>query len=224
MALAASLIAAPAIAHHPGKDLDEVMGRKEKYFHPINKPAPEFSLIDAPGRTFTLSDFTGKVVVLYFVYASCTDACPLHSDRIAEIQEMVNASPSKDRVRFITVTTDPEKDTAEVLRSYGPARGLDAANWTFLTTAPGQPEDATRRLAEAFGPTFTKTPEGAQVHGVVTHVIDKYGLWRAKFHGLKFEPINLVLYLNGLVNEVQRPASGVYGSRDGGRTSAPLGR
>jgi protein SCO1/2 len=207
MALAASLIAAPAAAHHPGKDLDEVMGSKEKYFQPIDKPAPGFSLQDGDGRQFSLSDFQGKVVVLHFIYASCGDVCPLHADRIAEIQDMVNASPSEEQVQFFSITTDPEKDTPEILRNYGPVHGLDGVNWTFLTTTRGQPEDTTRRLAEAFGHTFTKTPEGTQVHGVVTHVIDKQGLWRANFHGLRFQSINLVLYVNSLVNEGQRPAA-----------------
>jgi protein SCO1/2 len=204
MALAASLLAAPAAAHHPGNNLDEVMGSREKYFQPIDKPAPPFSLQDSDGRKFSLADFEGKVVVLHFVYASCGDVCPLHADRIAEIQDMVNVSPSKEQVQFITITTDPEKDTPQILRDYGPAHGLDGANWTFLTTTPGQPEDTTRRLAEAFGHTFTQTPSGAQVHGVVTHVIDKQGLWRANFHGLRFQSINLVLYVNSLVNEGQR--------------------
>jgi protein SCO1/2 len=206
LALAAALIAGPVAAHHPGKDLDEVMGSKEKYYQAVDKPAPAFSLSDPEGRAIAVSDFKGKVVVLHFVYASCTDVCPLHSDRIAEIQDMVNASPSKEQVQFIAITTDPEMDKPEILRDYGPAHGLDAANWIFLTTVAGQPEDTTRRLAEAYGHTFTKTPSGAQVHGVVTHVIDKQGLWRANFHGLKFQPINLVLYVNSLVNEGQRPA------------------
>ena len=206
IALAASLMAAPAAAHHPGKKLDVMMGSREKYFQPIDKPAPAFSLQDADGRKVNLSDFQGKVVVLHFVYVSCGDVCPLHSDRIAEIQDMVNVSPSKEQVQFITITTDPQKDTPEVLREYGPAHGLDAANWTFLTTLPGQPGDWTRRLAEAFGHTFTETPSGAQVHGVVTHVIDRQGLWRANFHGLRFQSINLVLYVNSLVNEGQHPA------------------
>ena len=180
------------------------MGSREKFFQAVDKPAPEFSLRDADGRAVSLPDLKGQVVVLHFIYASCPDVCPLHADKIAEVQKLVNASPMKDRVRFISITTDPEKDVPEVLRGYGPVHGLDAANWTFLTTAPGQPEDTTRRLAEAFGHSFAKTEEGDQVHGVVTHVIDKQGLWRANFHGLRFEPVNLVLYVNGLVNEAQR--------------------
>jgi protein SCO1/2 len=131
--------------------------------------------------------------------------CPLHADRIAEIQRQVNASPMKAQVQFLSITTDPSRDGPEVLRAYGPVHGLDAANWMFLTIAAGQPEDTTRELAKGFGHTFTKTEGDYQVHGVVTHVIDKQGRWRANLHGLKFEPVNLVLYINGLVNEHTRP-------------------
>jgi protein SCO1/2 len=41
-------------------------------------------------------------------------------------------------------------------------------NWLFLTKLQGQPEDATRSLAEAFGHGFDKTDEGLQIHGIVT--------------------------------------------------------
>ena len=44
-----------------------------------------------------------------------------------------------------------------------------------------------------------------QLHGVVTHVIDREGKWRGNFHGLKFDPANLVLFVNALVNDVDRP-------------------
>jgi protein SCO1 len=37
--------------------------------------------------------------------------------------------------------------------------------------------------------------DGYQIHGVVTHVIDREGQWQANFHGLKFEPTNLVVYV-----------------------------
>jgi len=205
MALALALVTMPAAAHHPGHKLDEVMGSREKYFQAVDKETPPFSLVDADGRAVTPSDFKGKVVVLNFIYASCPDVCPLHADRLAEVQALVNASPMKDLVQFVSVTTDPRNDGREVMRGYGPAHGLDAANWSFLTITDGQPEDTTRELAKAFGHTFTKTDGNYQIHGVVTHVIDKQGRWRANFHGLRFAPVNLVLYVNGLVNENPRP-------------------
>lgn len=195
------LAAASTGAAHSPEDLKEQLRKREKYFQPIDEAAPEFELEDADGRTVSLADFRDKVVVLHFVYANCPDVCPLHAERIAEVQEMVNQTPMKDAVQFITVTTDPRNDTAEVMRKYGPAHGLDAENWMFFTSGPAKPESTTRELAQQYGHKFTKTEEGYQIHGVVTHVIDREGRWRANFHGLKFQPTNLVLFLNALVNE-----------------------
>lgn len=196
-----ALAAAPAAAHHPGHDLDRVMGNKEKFFQVVEKVTPQFALRDADDEPVALTDFQGKVVVLHFIYTGCPDVCPLHAEQIGEVQAMVNKSAMKSRVHFISITTDPERDVPTVMRSYGLAHGLNPSNWSFLTTLPGQPEDMTRRLAKTFGHVFARTPDGIQAHGVVTHIIDKQGRWRANFHGLRFAPINLVLYINGLTNE-----------------------
>ena len=196
-------MAAP-VAAHSLKELESQLGERERYFQPIDKDAPGFELQDADGRTVWLADFRDKVVVLHFIYTNCPDVCPLHAERIAEIQAMVNQTPMKDQVQFISVTTDPRNDTAEVMRRYGPAHGLDPANWVFLGSGPGTPEDETRMLAERFGHTFTKADDGYQIHSVVTHVIDREGGWRANFHGLKFEPTNLVLFINALVNDANK--------------------
>jgi protein SCO1/2 len=192
----------------PAHSLDEVdamLKGDEKYFQPIDKPAPDFALRAADGRAVRLADLRGKVVVLHFIYTSCMDVCPLHAEKIAEIQKMVNGAGMKDQVAFVTITTDPARDTPDVLRDYGPAHGLDPVNWLVLTTTPDQPEDTTRKLAQAFGHTFSKAEDGVQAHGIVTHVIDKEGRWRANFHGLDFEPINLVTLVNALTNNAERP-------------------
>ena len=195
---------APAIAH-PVNELEYLLGERENYFQPLDNDTPDFELQDADGREARLADFHDKVVVVHFVYTSCPDVCPLHAERIAEIQTMVNQTPMKDRVQFISVTTDPKIDTADVMREYGPAHGLDAVNWTMLSSGPGKPEDTTRKLAEQFGHKFTKTDDGYQLHGVVTHVIDREGRWRANFHGLEFQPTNLVVFIDALVNDTDKP-------------------
>lgn len=205
LALAACLAGAagwsgPALAHSLDK-LQSTLGERETYFQLVDKPAPEVRLQDADGREVELADFRGEVVVLHFVYMSCTDTCPIHAAHLAQVQAMVNQTPMADRVRFLTITTDPGNDTPELLRQYGPERGLDPANWMALTTRPDQPEDATRRLAEAFGHRFAKLPGGEQVHGEVTHVIGPDGRWAANFHGLQFDPANLVLFINGLLHD-----------------------
>jgi protein SCO1/2 len=212
VALTLVALAAPSASSHSLKELETALGDREKYFQPVDKPAPGFALQDAEGRAIELTDFSGRVVVLHFIYASCPDVCPLHADLIADIQGMLNQSPMKDQARFVSITTDPNNDTPAVMREYGRAHGLDPANWVFLTTRADQPEDATRKLAEAFGHKFTKTEGSYQVHGIVTHVIDQEGRWRANFHGLRFEPSNLIVFVNALTNDVHRP----HGHRERG--------
>src|SRR3546814_17714524 len=102
----------------------------------------------------------------------------------------------KDMVEFVTITTDPEEDTADILADYGPAHGFDPANWTFLTTLPDQAEDSTRGIAQAFGQSFTEGEEAYQAHGAGTHVIESGGSGPATFHGLRFNLGNLVLSRN----------------------------
>lgn len=198
--LLAAALAPAAAGAHSLESLQEQLFEKEKFFQIKNQPAPEFALQDAVGKPVALKDLRGKIVVLHFIYAGCPDVCPLHAERIAEIQKMINATPMRDQVEFVSVTTDPKRDTAEILGAYGDAHGLDPVNWMFLTSGPDQPEDTTRRLAEQFGHKFTPTEDGEQMHSVVTHVIDREGVLRANFHGLQFAPVNLVLFVNGLVN------------------------
>lgn len=185
---------------HSLQDLEASLGRREQYFEPADREAPRFELQDASGRAIRLADFRGKVVVLHFIYASCPDVCPLHAELVAQLQDMTAQAGMADRVQFVTVTTDPERDGREVMQGYGPAHGFDPTNWVFLTSGPEHPA-ATRELAERYGHKFMPTPDGMQAHGVVTHVIDREGRLKANFHGLKFEPSNLVLYVNALLND-----------------------
>lgn len=187
-------------ADHPGADLDEVMQQKEKYFQPVDAPSPNFELVDADGNPVNLSDFAENIVVLNFIFASCLSDCPLHSEKIAQVQQLINASPMKEIVRFVSITTDPQNDVPDVLDNYGELHGLDSTNWIFLTTRNSQSEDHTRQLAGEYGLDFARTDNGQQMHGVVTHVIDRSGRLAARFHGLRFEPLNMVLYINGLTN------------------------
>jgi protein SCO1/2 len=58
------------------EEVQSELGDREKYFQPVDKEAPEFTLEDAKGRAVKLQDLRGKVVVLHFIYTSCPDVCP----------------------------------------------------------------------------------------------------------------------------------------------------
>lgn len=78
-----------------------------------------FDLADHNGRRRTLGDFRGKVVLAFFGYTNCPDACPL---ALAEMAQLVKQlGPDGNRVQGLFVTVDPERDTPERLKSYVPA-------------------------------------------------------------------------------------------------------
>lgn len=157
-----------------------------------------------PGNTVRLSDFGDKVVILHFIYANCPDICPLHSQKIGAIQASINDGPMKDLVQFISITTDPVNDTPDLLRDYADRHGLDTSNWVILTKQPHQSDDVTRLLAREYGMEFTMTADSdMMMHGAVTHVVDIGGRFAAKFHGMDFKNVNLILYVSELINNDQ---------------------
>ena len=199
-ALALFASASSALAHSL-EELSQEFVTEEKFFQPVDGEAPGFTLQDADGHKVSLADFKGKIVVLHFIYTNCPDFCPLHAEKIAEVQKMVNITPMKDMVEFISITTDPARDFGHVLTDFGNNHGLSPVNWVFLTAAPGAPEDSTRVLAKSYGAEFKIMPNGDQMHGVVTSVIREDGQLVARFHSLKFQNLNLVKFINALTND-----------------------
>ena len=55
---------------HSLDEVDALLQGDEKYFQPIDKPAPDFRLRAADGTLVRLADLRGKVVVLHFIYNS----------------------------------------------------------------------------------------------------------------------------------------------------------
>ncbi len=188
-----------ALAHSPDEALQELR-EKEPYLQLADREALGFVLEDPSARKVALTDFRGKVVILNFIYARCTDVCPLHSELIARIQAQVNATLMRDQVQFITVATDTEDAaaTAQLMRAHGKAHGFDPANWVFLYRGAGKP-DTGIQLAKTYGLEFTPAAEGVQMHGVVTHVIDQEGILRARFHGLKVQSLSVTAFINTLL-------------------------
>ncbi|MBN9563485.1 MAG: SCO family protein [Alphaproteobacteria bacterium] len=174
--------------------------QQEQFFQPMDGPAPPFKLDDPSGHAIGLTDLRGKIVVLNFIYTSCPDVCPLESERIAQIQQMIKPTALQNRVRFISVTADPVRDTFDVMKAYGALHGLDPVNWTFLTSGADHP-DAAITLSQRYHNRFQKEADGSFTHGVVFHVIDAEGRWRGNFHGLDWQPANLLMFLSALVDQ-----------------------
>ncbi len=226
LALIAGVVASAGA--HSLKSVEDQLRQDERYLQPMNQPAPKFALEDVYGNQVRLDDFKDKAVVLNFVYARCKDECPLHSRFIASIQDQINQTPMREQVQFVSVATDTEdaRATAAAMRGYAGTYGLDTANWTFLYRGSGTP-DVTIMLAKQYGLAFVPTAEGEQMHGVVTHLIDPNGRLRARYHGLKFKPVNLIIHVGALLHgehgEASSEAVAQSGQSDHDAEAMPLG-
>ena len=79
----------------------------------------ELNLTDHHGKPRTLADFRGKVVVVFFGFTHCPDACPTTMAEMAHVAKELG--PRADQLQVLFVTVDPERDTQKVLAQYVPA-------------------------------------------------------------------------------------------------------
>ena len=78
--------------------------------------AKGFTLSDHTGQVRSLSEFKGKVVVLFFGYTQCPDVCPTSMAELAEVKKALGKDG--DKLQGIFVTVDPERDKPEMLKAY----------------------------------------------------------------------------------------------------------
>jgi protein SCO1 len=89
--------------------MDVVMWSKE----PMGGP---FALMDHNGRARTDADFRGKLLLIYFGFSYCSDACPIELQSIATALDRLG--PMGEAVQPLFITVGPEKDTPEQLKAY----------------------------------------------------------------------------------------------------------
>ncbi|WP_322999833.1 SCO family protein [Castellaniella sp.] len=86
--------------------------------HPVRGFLPDlkFTLQGAGGATVTQQAFAGKIVLMFFGYASCPDICPTTMAQLAQVTEALG--PKADQVRILFVSVDPHRDTPDILQTY----------------------------------------------------------------------------------------------------------
>lgn len=97
--------------------------------------AKGFTLTDHNSQSRSLSDFKGKVVVLFFGYTQCPDVCPTSMTELAEVKRLLGADA--DKLQGVFVTVDPARDTTELLKAY--MGNFDPTFVAFVPTADELP-------------------------------------------------------------------------------------
>lgn len=164
-----------------------------------NKKAPEFALSNQDGNRFESTKLRGKVVVLNFIFTTCTDVCPLFTANLAQLQRTLKNDAGN--VFFVSITTDPEVDSPKVLRSYAQRYGADFQNWAFLTGSEAQ----LKQVWNGFGVRVIKKGRGLVQHTSLTTVIDRQGTRRFDYFGEKWQLKDLLRDTSALLEEKAKP-------------------
>jgi protein SCO1 len=163
---------------------------------PIVGAAPTFALTNQSGKRVTLADFHGRVLAVTFIYATCKDTCPLITAKMAAIQRKLGTDFAS-RVRFASITVEPEIDTPAVLKAYAEKYSADFSGWSFLTGTSAEVKDVVRR----YGAFARRVKAGDVDHLFLTSLIDRKGMMRVQYLGYRFEPEEMLRDLQSLVRE-----------------------
>lgn len=140
-------------------------------------PAMDFELISSAQKPIRLSDYKGKLVVLYFGYTFCPDVCPASMSTLAKAIEKLGRK--SDEVQVIMISVDPERDTPDKLAEY-----VAKFNPSFIG-ATGTINQISE-VAALYGVYFQKDPGTPETGYLVSHtasvmVIDRVGHLRLIF-------------------------------------------
>ncbi|MGL6109578.1 MAG: SCO family protein [Rubrivivax sp.] len=127
--------------------------------------ARELSLTDAEGKLRTLSDFKGKVTLVFFGYTQCPDVCPTTLAELAAVKRELGKDG--DRVQGVFVSVDPQRDTPEILKAY-----MASFDPSFVALR-GTPEE-TRVAARNFKVFYAQAPGKTEGSYTVDHTAGSY--------------------------------------------------
>lgn len=130
----------------------------------------DFTLTPANGKPAALSDYRGKIVVLYFGYASCPDVCPTSLAVIGSA--MRSLSPSEiSEVQGVFVSVDPERDHGEKLMEYAK---YFHKNFVGITGTPEQ----IQKVGQQYGSYFAKVDSDSALSYLMDHTSTTYIIGR----------------------------------------------
>lgn len=100
----------------------------------VIQPAPDFALTTQEGKELRSADLRGKVWLVGFIFTTCNGSCPATTHRMARVQQaLADQGLLGERVRLVSITLDPVRDTPEALRRYLRLYDVDPSSWSFLT-------------------------------------------------------------------------------------------
>src|SRR6516162_4764011 len=152
--------ALPASAHRGGRNPDAPL--------PVLWPVPAYRLVDQDGQTRTPDELRGSVWIADFIFTSCKSVCPVLSAKMVQLQRAI----PDPRLKFVSFSVDPDRDTPEALRPYAKRWAPEASRLTVLLTT----HQSLAELSKGMKTFVERQPDpDATVHSAELFLIDGKG-------------------------------------------------
>ena len=153
---------------------------------PVIRMMPNFTLTTHADEPWRSQDLRGKVVLVSFVFTTCSGSCPATTHRMSQVEQALAGKGllKDDRVRLLSITLDPDRDTPEALQKYMKAYDADPGHWTFLTG----PRDQVEKIHAAWGMWARPAANGQLDHPSRVFLVDGRGRVREIYNLDFFKP------------------------------------
>jgi protein SCO1/2 len=96
---------------------------------PVLAQLPDFEFTERSGQPFGTPQMQGKINVVDFIFTHCQGPCPIMASKLIELYHLYENS---DRIQFVSISVDPERDSLARLRQYAENLGVTDNRWLFL--------------------------------------------------------------------------------------------
>lgn len=128
-----------------------------------------------------------KITLMAMVYTHCPDICPMTTHNMYLVQQRL-PDELKDKVRFVVISFDPNRDTPAVLKKFAEIRDITFDNWTLLSGDEQNTKEVMLKFDIKAIPSDSSYDENGELSYNVIHtdrisLIDQKGRLRSNYKG-----------------------------------------
>jgi protein SCO1/2 len=149
---------------------------------PVLGNVADFTLTNQSGAAISRTNLNGHVWIADIIFTRCTGPCLRMSRQMKELQD---AFGPHDPARLVTLTTDPDYDTPQLLERYAERFDANTNRWLFLTGTKKQVGDlaiGSLKLSAAEKPAAEReSPTDLFIHSTIFVIVDRHSRLRGIF-------------------------------------------
>jgi protein SCO1 len=164
----------------------------------------EFTLLDQHNEQVSFPEtYSGKVMLVGYVYTHCPDICPVITYNMRDVQRSL---PEEDDFLLVSVSFDPDRDSPDILYQYAENYRLNQDSWRLLTGNKQEVENLLEKLQIATVKTPTRFAEDNTPIYFIDHtdrvtLIDKKGQVRRHYPGSELNSDEIIQDIRTLLQE-----------------------